>query len=318
MSTENNTPSPSTNETIICPVCNLVLTRADKQFCCENNHQFDVAKQGYVNLLQPQYKKSKQPGDSQEMVEARFRFLNEGFYEPLSDTLNQLIAKDLASKALDNNAYYVVDAGSGEGYYTQRLHHHLSNEKNRLDPSASAEPTSSKHASPKPTPPKIIGFDISQRAVKASCRRSKSIQWMTATSSHIPVANDSQDAVLCLFSRIVPEEFSRILKKDGVLYVASTGSSHLIELRNMLYQNVKQSAYNPNSTLSEQFIPLDESLNSDISYRIDVNSRQAINDLLLMTPHYWRATESAKQAIQIMDSVSVTVDIRLTGYRLCP
>jgi len=301
--TGNNTLL-TTNETIICPVCSQRLKRTEKQFCCENNHQFDVAKQGYVNLLQPQHKKSKQPGDSQEMVEARFRFLNESYYEPLSDKLNQLIAKDCSSKLPDNNAYHVVDAGSGEGYYTQRLYEHLN------------QSVIPKPGIPKPGIPKVIGFDISQRAVKASCRRSKSIQWMTATSSHIPVASHSQDAVLCLFSRIVPEEFSRILKKDGILYVASTGSSHLIELRNMLYQNVKQSAYNPNSTLSERFTPLDESLNANVRYKIEVNSRQAINDLLLMTPHYWRATESAKQAIQAMDTVSVTVDIRLTGYRL--
>ena len=288
--------------TIICPVCSQALKRTEKQFCCENNHQFDIAKQGYVNLLQPQHKKSKQPGDNQEMVDARFRFLNEGYYEPLSDKLNQLIAADYSSRSPSNDTYHVVDAGSGEGYYTQRLYDHLS----QLD---------SLHI-PKHLPPKIIGFDISQRAVKASCRRSKSIQWMTATSSHIPVASHSQDAVLCLFSRIVPEEFSRILKQEGILYVASTGSSHLIELRNMLYQNVKQTAYNPDSTLCELFTPLDESLNANVRYKIEVNSLQAINDLLLMTPHYWRATESAKQAIQSMDSISVSVDIRLTGYRL--
>ncbi len=287
MSTEK--AQPTANGTIICPVCSQALTKIEKQFSCENNHQFDIAKQGYVNLLQPQHKKSKEPGDNQEMVDARFRFLNEGYYEPLSDKLNQLITKHLPA-----NGCHIVDAGSGEGYYTQRIYDHL----NQF------------------VSPEIIGFDISQRAVKASCRRSKSIQWMTATSSHIPVANHSQDAVLCLFSRIVPEEFSRILKKEGVLYVASTGSSHLIELRNMLYQNVKQTAYNPNSTLSEHFTPLDEALNENINYTIEVSSRQAINDLLLMTPHYWRATESAKQAIQVMESVSVTVDIHLTGYRL--
>ena len=308
MPTENKHQATA-NRTIICPVCSHALNRIEKQFCCENNHQFDIAKQGYVNLLQPQHKKSKQPGDSQEMVDARFRFLDGGYYEPLSDKINQLITEHLPandkpstafdstgfdSTGFDNNEYYVVDAGSGEGYYTERLYSHLS----RL------------------VSPHIVGFDISQRAVKASCRRSKSIQWMTATSSHIPVASNSQDAVLCLFSRIVPEEFSRILKKEGVLYIASTGSSHLIELRNLLYQNVKQSAYNPDTTLSEHFTPLDESLNANVRYTIEVNSRQAINDLLLMTPHYWRATESAKQAIQVMESISVTVDIHLTGYRL--
>ncbi|UZE95097.1 putative RNA methyltransferase [Alkalimarinus alittae] len=290
------------NNSLICPVCSHSLNRTDKQFSCENNHQFDVAKQGYVNLLQPQHKKSKQPGDSQEMVEARFRFLDGNFYQTISDTLNELILKDYLSKAESSQAYKITDAGSGEGYYTQRLHHCLDTQTGLTG---------------QPVNPQIIGFDISQKAVKASCRRSKSIQWVTATSSHIPVKSHSQDAVLSLFSRIVPDEFSRILKQDGILYVASTGPNHLIELRNKLYQDVKQLAYNPTSTLAEKFTPLEQELSSTIRYKIDINSHQAINDLLLMTPHYWRATESAKATLNTLESLTVSIDIMLTGYRLC-
>ncbi|MFD2229762.1 putative RNA methyltransferase [Alkalimarinus sediminis] len=291
---------------LICPVCSLSLTRANKQFICDNNHQFDVAKQGYVNLLQPQHKKSKQPGDSPEMVEARYRFLDKGYYGAISDQLNQLLLQDLSAKITTNPCYRVTDAGSGEGYYTQRLEHFLTSHA----PSTESNPSAQKI--------EIIGFDIAQKAVKASCRRSKSIQWVTATSSHIPVADHSQDAVLSLFSRIVPEEFSRILKQDGVLYVASTGPNHLIELRRQLYQDVKQVAYNPTSTLAGSFIPLDQHLSSHIHYQVDIDNTQAINDLLLMTPHYWRATEDAKESLQRLDSLSVTIDIMLTGYRLCP
>lgn len=291
------------NGSLICPVCSHSLIRTDKQFQCDNNHQFDVAKQGYVNLLQPQHKKSKQPGDSPEMVEARYRFLDKGYYQAISDKLNELILKDLLAKTETSLHYKITDAGSGEGYYTQRLEH-------CLDSVVFPEGLTKKVA--------ITGFDISQRAVKASCRRSKSIQWVTATSSHIPVANRSQDAVLSLFSRIVPDEFSRILKQDGILYVASTGPNHLIELRSKLYQDVKQIAYNPTSTVAEKFIPLEQDLSSHINYTVDIDSNQAINDLLLMTPHYWRATESAKESLQALKSLTVTIDIMLTGYRLCP
>lgn len=295
-----------TNGSLICPVCSHSLIRRDKQFLCENNHQFDVAKQGYVNLLQPQHKKSKQPGDSPEMVEARYRFLDEGYYQAISDQVNELILKDARIKRDTSQPYCITDAGSGEGYYTQRLQDCLKTIANPPSPNN------------KPENAQIIGFDISQRAVKASCRRSKSIQWVTATSSHIPVASKSQDAVLSLFSRIVPDEFSRILKEDGILYVASTGPNHLIELRNKLYQDVKQLAYNPTSTLAEKFTPLEQSLCANIHYKIDINGGQAISDLLLMTPHYWRATESAKESLQTLKSLTVTIDIMLTGYRLCP
>ena len=107
------------------------------------------------------------------------------------------------------------------------------------------------------------------------------------------------------------------MKSDGILYVASTGPTHLIELRNLLYKDVKQSAYNPTPTLSGRFTALDEPYSSNIQYKININSRQAISNLLLMTPHYWRATEAAKAAILAMDHISVSIDIRLTGYRLC-
>lgn len=299
--TPENTTAPTTYGALACPVCGNPLERYDRQFRCENNHQFDIARQGYVNLLQPQHKKSKEPGDSQEMVEARYRFLEQGYYEPISTELNTLIEKHVASTG-DNNHYQIIDAGSGEGYYTHKLQQHLS-----VSPDKPGTPT----------PTTIMGFDISQRAIKAACRRSKLIQWLIATSSHIPVTSRSQDAVLCLFSRIVPEEFSRLLKDDGVLYIASTGTDHLIELRERLYQNVKQVAYNPGQALSGYFVPLDNQDNISLHYPIEVTSNQAINDLLMMTPHYWRATESAKSAIQAMESISVTVHVHLTGYRVC-
>lgn len=291
---------------LICPVCKQPLSRTGQAFQCENNHQFDVAKQGYVNLLQPQHKKSKQPGDSPEMVEARFRFLDQGHYQTISDTLNGFVLNDFMAKADHLSSYAITDAGSGEGYYTQRLAQCLE-----------AQTVSARLAEQSIERP-IIGFDISQKAVKAACRRSKSIQWVTATSSHIPIADHSQDVVLSLFSRIVPDEFKRILKQDGLLYVASTGPNHLIELREKLYQDVKQVAYNPASTLGNLFTPMEQELNSAIRYTIEINDNQSINDLLLMTPHYWRASPSAKASLQALNSITATIDIKLTGYRLCP
>ena len=121
---------PPANETLICPVCSHLLKRSEKQLSCENNHQYDVAKQGYVNLLQPQYKKSKQPGDSQEMVEARYHFLDEGYYEPISNRLNEALSLYLTSHKKDTHEAYITDAGSGEGYYTHRLQEHLANASN--------------------------------------------------------------------------------------------------------------------------------------------------------------------------------------------
>ena len=79
------------NTYYLCPICQQALLQKDKQLICEANHNFDVAKEGYVNLLPVQFKKSKAPGDNKEMVIARRNFLEKGYYSPLADKLTSLV-----------------------------------------------------------------------------------------------------------------------------------------------------------------------------------------------------------------------------------
>src|SRR5690554_7060145 len=60
-------------------------TRRSSDLICPNRHSFDIARQGYVNLLPVQQKRSRHPGDSKAMVVARSRFLNSGIYQPRSE-----------------------------------------------------------------------------------------------------------------------------------------------------------------------------------------------------------------------------------------
>ena len=76
-----------------CPLCQQALLLNEKSYRCENNHSFDQAKQGYVNLLPVQFKHSKEPGDNKAMVQARRAFLDKGYYQPLLD--NMLALKTL-------------------------------------------------------------------------------------------------------------------------------------------------------------------------------------------------------------------------------
>ena len=62
-----------------CPLCHQALLPSPQQWRCSNNHQFDCAKEGYVNLMPVQHKGSKQPGDSPEMMQARRAFLDAGY-----------------------------------------------------------------------------------------------------------------------------------------------------------------------------------------------------------------------------------------------
>lgn len=75
----------------ICPICGEHLARIEKSFVCENNHSFDIARQGYVNLLPVGQKHSLRPGDDKEMLNARRNFLNSGFYEPIANSVTSKI-----------------------------------------------------------------------------------------------------------------------------------------------------------------------------------------------------------------------------------
>ena len=104
------------NPLFCCPVCGGPLAPAPGALRCPKGHSFDVAAQGYVNLLTADRMRTKAPGDSREMVAARRAFLEAGFYEPFSDALNALALSKTGPGAA------LLDAGCGEGYYTARLY----------------------------------------------------------------------------------------------------------------------------------------------------------------------------------------------------
>ena len=93
-----------------CPLCHAPLTRSEHSFSCPQRHQFDIAKEGYVNLLPVQHKRSRDPGDSAEMMQARRAFLDAGHYQPLRDA----IALQLQTR-LPAQAEAVLDIGCGWG-----------------------------------------------------------------------------------------------------------------------------------------------------------------------------------------------------------
>ena len=90
---------------ILCPVCKGKLFRVENSYKCVNNHSYDIAKEGYVNLSM---QKTKDTGDNPEMINARTNFLNKGYYNFLREAVNDLLS---TSDSL-------IDLACGEGYYT--------------------------------------------------------------------------------------------------------------------------------------------------------------------------------------------------------
>jgi len=271
---------------LACPVCQQSLQQQDKNLRCSAGHSFDRAKQGYWNLLLSHKKKSKDPGDNAAMVQARRDFLDQGHYRQLSDRINRLVLNSLPEAPSR-----ILDMGCGEGFYTAALEQAL-HDAGRQDA--------------------LIGLDISKHAVKAACARSKSIDWLVASGANIPVPVESLDGLTVLFSRLMPEAFAKPLKQDGFLLLAWTGEQHLIELRELIYDEVRPSHYDPVKQLESLFEL--ESV-TEVNYGFALDDNHSILTLLGMTPHSQRMPQAKREQFAALTSLQLTLDVKLGLFR---
>lgn len=269
---------------LCCPLDGQLLTLQERSWRCPAGHCFDVAGQGYVNLLPVQNKRSRDPGDSKEMVAARRRYLESGVYAPIAAGVARLLMDGLEGQA----PYACLDAGCGEGYYLRRLQEQ--DERGELA---------------------LIGLDISKWAVMAGARSSPGMRWLVGSNAHLPVPEASLDALICMFGFPVYEEFRRALKPGGLLLQVEAGPDHLLELRHIIYPSLKAEKP-PTQEPPEGF-----SLEADerLSFAIALQSQAQIADLLLMTPHLFRASAQGLEQARALARLDLTVDVRLSACR---
>lgn len=259
---------------LTCPLCNGALSADERGVACPAGHRFDRARQGYLNLLPVQHKKSRDPGDNQAMVEARRRFLDGGHYAPLARRLTELATERAPRRWLD--------IGCGEGYYTAQL--------------AEALPAADGYA-----------LDISREAVKRACRRAPQLTWLVASMARVPLADASCDLLASVFSPLDWQEARRLLAPGGGLLRMGPTREHLLELRGLLYDEVRE--YDDAKHLS--LIPPGMHLahSETLSYRLRLDNVEDRADLLAMTPHGWRANAERRAAV-IAAPLEVTIAIR--------
>lgn len=268
---------------LTCPLDGLPLHREDRSLSCSNRHSFDLAKQGYVNLLSSQDKRSKDPGDSSAMVAARHQFLEAGHYRPIAGKLGELLIPYVSAHSL------IVDAGCGDAYYLSQLREQIL---------AGGLPE-----------PRMLGFDISKPAMQVAARRF-SATWLVASNRSIPLADASADIVIDMFGFPQFASFARILKHGGVLLRVLAGPKHLLELRELIYPELKE---RERSRREPEGFSLKEKL--DIEFEISELDRNSIADLLLMTPHLFRASRLGKERVAALESLSLTVDVSLELFK---
>lgn len=268
---------------LICPLDKQPLQLNERTWCCENGHSFDIAKQGYVNLLPVQNKRSKDPGDSKAMVQARREYLNKGYYQPL--------AQALADTVLAMGSQALLDAGCGEGYYLRYLVEQAEQQGTELS---------------------VAALDISKWAVQAAAKQDKRLSWMVASNNAIPLADNSVDTILCVFGFPVEAEFKRVLKPGGRLIMVDPAENHLKELKTIIYPELKSKS---------ERLPINDSdfeLSSEqrVNFQVELNNNESIKNLLTMTPHLYRASKEGIEKAEKLQSLAITADVWVRVFSL--
>ncbi|HEY0157619.1 MAG TPA: methyltransferase domain-containing protein [Thermoanaerobaculia bacterium] len=263
---------------LLCTVrdCRMPLERQERRYVCANAHSFDVARSGYVNLLQPQDRRSKNPGDTPEAVAARRRFLERGH----ADALVEATVRALPMRA----GQTLLDAGCGEGHHTDAFRRAYGVE--------------------------ACGVDISVPAIELAAKRYRECEWVVANADRfLPYADGSFDAVASITARLSVSEFARVLAPDGRLLIAIPGADDLVELREAVQgERVERDRVERTFELFAPRFTLERHERVSEIVRLD---RESIEDVLTSTYRGLRRSEQERlQAVEAMD-VTLARDLLL-------
>lgn len=245
---------------IVCPTCRLPLDQQPRVWRCAQGHSFDVAREGYVNLLLAQNKNSREPGDRPDMVRARRAFLDAGHYAPLREAALTMLAPLLP--------HTLLDVGCGEGYYT------------RAFPSIADE---------------VIGLDIAKPAIQLAARHIRDITWLVASGALLPMADGSVDGVTSLFCPLHVDEIHRVLKPGGHALLVTPAPDHLWSLRQGLFEEVR--AHEPDKFLAGFETGFELRAQQQVRTALSLD-QPALKQLLLMTPYVWKARPERRAVLE--------------------
>ncbi|HXB50801.1 MAG TPA: methyltransferase domain-containing protein [Streptosporangiaceae bacterium] len=263
----------------LCPVCpvRLTLTADDRRWECASGHSFDVAREGYVNLLLPQRRHSRQPGDSAEMIAARRRFLATGAYDPMSAALAEVVGR--------RRPVTVLDVGCGEGRHTRFIN-----------------------------APLVQGLDVAKGAVAAAARSNESGWYAVASASDLPVADSAIDVAMVLFSPVIPAELGRVVRPGGSVVIAHPGPSHLDSLRSLVYPDARR--HDPRAPIADTDASFAMLSRQEVTFPVVIPGAQELRDLYAMTPYRWHAPRDIEDRLTTAatNTFTTTADITISLY----
>ncbi|MGX4685392.1 methyltransferase domain-containing protein [Vagococcus sp. JNUCC 83] len=259
-----------------CPKCQNEFALSTSGLVCQSNHHFDLSKKGTIHFplhhMTSDYDK--------EMLLHRRKMIQKGLYEPIEKEIASIISRQ-------HHVDVVVDMGSGEGSVLERL--------------------VSKHS----IRSHAIGFDLSKEGVLLSSDFSEEAFWFIGDVTNMPFKDDSIDILLNIFSPSHYEEMSRVLKSEGLVIKVIPESYYLKELRDVFYYDSENKQEYSNQKVYQKFLK-DMCLLEEKRVTYDFFFEQEdFQDILMMSPIHWGASEDAKIRAKESYFQKLTVDVKI-------
>ena len=264
----------------VCPKCMGKLNITDAVARCDKGHSYDKSRYGYFNLLLSD--KGGTHGDNKEMILARREFLSRGFYEPLAERI-----AEICRELLDGGGV-LLDAGLGEGYYTERVSREISGVPNT----------------------RVAGFDISKDAVRQAAKRLPAADLAVAGSYHMPVLDGSVDVLLNTFSPLAIEETRRVIRRGGAFVMAIPAEEHLFGLKRAIYKTPYK-----NTVADTHIDGFRLAFKEELKYPLKLNTREDIRALFMMTPYAYRTSAEDREKVLSLESLLTDAHFIILVYR---
>ncbi|MBQ5969788.1 MAG: methyltransferase domain-containing protein [Clostridia bacterium] len=261
----------------VCPVCRTPLERRDRTLVCRNGHCFDLAKEGYCNLLTAQHRAGETTGDNNRMAQARSAFLNKGCFAPLAAAVTDFV-RGAAPQSV------VLDICCGEGYYSEAVLRQV--------------------------PCRLLGFDLSKAMVRRAAKRGCSGFFFVANLSAIPLPDGSVDRAFHLFAPFHAPEFARVLRPGGLLCTVMPGPDHLFALKAAVYASPYR-----NEVRLPDAAPLRLLNVRTVRADCTLTSNEDIRALFDMTPYRYRTSPADLKKLDALQTLTTPLEFVLAVYQ---
>lgn len=254
-----------------CPNCNLVLEKIENAWKCLSNHSFDVAKEGYVNLILANKKRSLISGDGKEMIVAREQFLKRGHYDFLIEFLSEM---EIFQKRKFKK---FLEIGCGSGYYLDKIAGQIK-------------------------PEEVYGSDVSKEAIKFCAKNLPNYSFAVSNSFDLDFQDKYFDLLLSVFSPFKNEEIERVLAENGYFVLVRPNKEHLKEL-------YAQVGIPQKDKIDLEFKNLKLKESHNLVKKVNF-SQEDLGLLIKMSPLNWKIDEE-KKALEEITEITLDFKIRV-------